>query len=211
MGATASTHKGRPHQRFCMKGLHVTCAATAITFTGICQVRGSALSLAVPDARVRGASTGEILTPRPLSATVPNPVAGLGNTLGLEPRSVPGLSLANAEVGYCYFQLPPFAARLPPIARNVTDEVSHRKVTQDFRYLIYYAWSELPPAEKPADIVLNSLKNTPVGTPIEEIERVSEAFGLDSNFMKAVAKNRVRLRPQAAHRVVYRPVPIEQS
>jgi hypothetical protein len=61
-------------------------------------------------------------------------------------------------------------------------------VTQDFRYLIYYVWSELPPAEKPADIVLRSLKDTPVGTPVEEIKRASDAFGLDSNFMKAVAK-----------------------
>jgi hypothetical protein len=61
-------------------------------------------------------------------------------------------------------------------------------VTQDFRYLIYYVWSELPPAEKPADIVLRSLKDTPVGTPVEEIKRASDAFGLDSNFMKAVAR-----------------------
>src|SRR5437868_7462349 len=61
-------------------------------------------------------------------------------------------------------------------------------VTQDFRYLIDYVWSELPPAEKPAAIVLRSLKDTPVGTPVEEIKRASDAFGLDSNFMKAVAK-----------------------
>ena len=61
-------------------------------------------------------------------------------------------------------------------------------VTQDFRYLIYYVWSELPPAEKPADIVLRSLKDTPVGTPVEEIKRASDAFGLDFNFMKAVAR-----------------------
>jgi hypothetical protein len=61
-------------------------------------------------------------------------------------------------------------------------------VTQDLRYLIYYVWSELPPAEKPADIVLRSLKDTPVGTPVEEIKRASDAFGLDFNFMKAVAK-----------------------
>ena len=61
-------------------------------------------------------------------------------------------------------------------------------VTQDFRYLIYYVWSELPPAEKPAAIVLRSLKATPVGTPVEEIKRASDAFGLDFNFMKAVAK-----------------------
>jgi hypothetical protein len=61
-------------------------------------------------------------------------------------------------------------------------------VTQDFRYLIYYVWSELPPAEKPADIVLRSLKDTPIGTPVEEIKRASDAFGLDFNFMKAVAR-----------------------
>jgi hypothetical protein len=61
-------------------------------------------------------------------------------------------------------------------------------VTQDFRYLIYYVWSELPPAEKPAAIVLRSLKDTPVGTPVEEIKRASDAFGLDFNFMKAVAR-----------------------
>ena len=61
-------------------------------------------------------------------------------------------------------------------------------VTQDFRYLVYYVWSELPPAEKPADIVLSSLKDTPVGTPVEEIKRASDAFGLDFNFMKAVAR-----------------------
>src|SRR5690348_18178875 len=61
-------------------------------------------------------------------------------------------------------------------------------VTQDFRYLIYYVWSELPPAEKPADIVLSSLKATPAGTPVDEIRRAADAFGLDFTFMKAVAK-----------------------
>jgi hypothetical protein len=51
-----------------------------------------------------------------------------------------------------------------------------------------YAYSEVPPAKKPADIVLDSLKGTPIGTPIEEIKRASDAFGLDFNFMKAVAR-----------------------
>jgi hypothetical protein len=50
-----------------------------------------------------------------------------------------------------------------------------------------YAYSEVPPDKKPADIVLNSLKDIPVGTPIEEIKRASDAFGLDFNFMKAIA------------------------
>ena len=48
--------------------------------------------------------------------------------------------------------------------------------------------SEVPPDTKPADTVLDSLKGIPTGTTIEEIKRVSEAFGLDFNFMKAVAK-----------------------
>jgi len=59
---------------------------------------------------------------------------------------------------------------------------------QDLSYLVYYAYAELPPAEKPADTVLGTLKNTPVGTPLEEIKRASDAFGLDFGFMKAVAK-----------------------
>lgn len=62
------------------------------------------------------------------------------------------------------------------------------ETTRDFRYLIYYIWSELPPAEKPAETVLRSLRDIPLGTPVEEITRASEAFGLDVNFMKAVAK-----------------------
>src|SRR3984893_10130264 len=41
-----------------------------------------------------------------------------------------------------------------PTTRNASNPAP---VTQDFRYLIYYVWSELPPAEKPADIVLRSL------------------------------------------------------
>src|SRR6202048_1003173 len=76
-------------------------------------------------------------------------------------------------------------ARPVPITRIASNPAP---VTQDFRYLIYYVWSELPPAEKPADIVLRSLKDTPVGTPVEEIKRASDAFGLDFNFMKAVAR-----------------------
>jgi hypothetical protein len=59
---------------------------------------------------------------------------------------------------------------------------------RNFSYLAYYVFSEIPPERKPADIVLQTLKNVPVGTPIEEIKRASDAFGLDFNFMKAVAK-----------------------
>jgi hypothetical protein len=48
--------------------------------------------------------------------------------------------------------------------------------------------AELPLDKKPADIVLDSLRNIPVGKPVEEIKRAADAFGLDFSFMKAVAK-----------------------
>jgi len=55
-------------------------------------------------------------------------------------------------------------------------------------YLADYAYSEVASDKKPADTVLDSLKDIPIGTPIEEIKRASDAFGLDFNFMRAVAK-----------------------
>jgi hypothetical protein len=55
-------------------------------------------------------------------------------------------------------------------------------------YLADYVYSEVPPDRKPADTVLVALKDIPIGTPVEEIKRASEVFGLDFNFMKAVAK-----------------------
>ncbi|UWU69758.1 lytic transglycosylase domain-containing protein [Bradyrhizobium sp. NC92] len=76
---------------------------------------------------------------------------------------------------------------LPP-EREASNAAPKAASTPDFRYLVYYVWSELPPAEKPAEIVLRAFKDIPVGTPTEEIKRASDAFGLDFNFMMAVAK-----------------------
>jgi hypothetical protein len=56
---------------------------------------------------------------------------------------------------------------------------------QDMKYHVY---SESPPPDKPAKIVLAALSDVPLGTPVQEIERAAEAFGVDANFMKAVAK-----------------------
>lgn len=55
-------------------------------------------------------------------------------------------------------------------------------------YLKYYVYSELPPPEKPAVIALRALSDIPLGTPLEEIKRAADAFDVDFNFMKAVAK-----------------------
>ncbi len=59
---------------------------------------------------------------------------------------------------------------------------------QDLSYLADYAYSEVPPATKPADTVLKALQDIPRGTPVEEIKRVMKLYGLDFNFMRAVAK-----------------------
>ncbi|TAI67740.1 transglycosylase [Bradyrhizobium sp. Leo170] len=55
-------------------------------------------------------------------------------------------------------------------------------------YLKYYVYSEIPPPEKPAKIALAALSDVPLGTPVQEVERAAKAFGVDANFMKAVAK-----------------------
>ena len=63
-----------------------------------------------------------------------------------------------------------------------------RPQTPDLSYLSFYPYAELPPERKPADIVLDSLRDVQIGTVLEEIKRASDAFGLDFSFMRAVAK-----------------------
>ncbi len=41
----------------------------------------------------------------------------------------------------------------------------------DLSYLVYYVFAELPPDRKPADSVLDSVKDIPVGTPLEETSK----------------------------------------
>ena len=184
-----------------MKALQATCIVGAITFTGmIHQVGGNTPGATVPDAMSEAAVSAETPGAPALSAAVPEASAGPGTVpgaeLGADLGSVPGAGsgpslMAQAEIGDDSIETKSVdlghhdVARPVPTTRNASNPAP---VTQDFRYLIYYVWSELPPAEKPADIVLRSLKDTPVGTPVEEIKRASDAFGLDFNFMKAVAR-----------------------
>ena len=93
---------------------------------------------------------------------------------GLEPDQLP-----NAQK----------EARLEDAAGTGTIEHSELNDTkQNLSYLAYYAYSEVPPKTKPADTVLNSLKDIPPGTPVDEIKRVSGVLGFDFTFMKTVAK-----------------------
>ena len=191
-----------------MKALQATCIVGAITFMGMIHlVGGSSPGATVPDAMPEAAVSAEKLGAAALSAALPEAsAAGSGPSL-MDP----------AEIGDDFFEAKWVAlghhdaAQPMPTTNDAPDDAPKpAAVTQDFRHLIYYVWSELPPAEKPAAIVLRSLKDTPVGTPVDEIKRASDAFGLDFNFMKAVAKIEFRFRPQATHRIVYWPVPIER-
>src|SRR5438874_3076768 len=80
-------------------------------------------------------------------------------------------------------------ARLEDAAVTDTIELSAPNDTkQDLSYLAYYAYSELPPETKPADIILNALKAIPPGMPVDEIKRVADVLRMDFTFMKTVAK-----------------------
>jgi hypothetical protein len=183
-----------------MKPLQATCIVGAIAFTGIIhQVGGNTPGTTrVPDTIPQAAVSAEMPGAPALAATVPEASPGPGTALGAELGSMPAAvssSMAKAEIGDTSIEIKSAnldrhnAAQTVATTRGTSDDASNAApVKQDFRYLIYYVWSELPPAEKPADILLSSLKNTPAGTPVEEIKRASDAFGLDFNYMKAVAK-----------------------
>ncbi len=131
-----------------------------------------------------------------LASAVPEAPVEATSSLGSVPATISGPPpIVEAKISDAPVEIKPpdsgqrDAAQLVPTNCDASIDASRAApATQDFRYLICYVWSELPPAEKPAATVLRSLKDIPVGTPIEEIKRASEAFGLDFNFMKAVAK-----------------------
>jgi hypothetical protein len=174
-----------------MKALQTTCIAGAITFTGmILQVGGNTPGTGVPDPTTEAAVSAETPFGPWLCAAVPEASVEPGSALGSAPAMISGPEIGDGPIEAKQVESSHLDAAQPASAtRDASGGFANpASVTQDFRYLIYYVWSELPPAEKPAAIVLRSFKDTPVGTPVEEIKRASDAFGLDFNFMKAVAK-----------------------
>ncbi len=181
-----------------MKALQTTCIVGVVALMGmIHQAGGNPAGATVPEAAVSTRTPG---APAP-SAAASEASAGSGIAPGLVAGPASGRSLlAQTQTGgdsvvtgsleTKSVELDHHDAALPvATTRDSSGDASKTAPpTQDFRYLIYYVWSELPPAEKPAAVVLRSFKDIPVGTPVEEIKRASDAFGLDFNFMKAVAK-----------------------
>jgi transglycosylase-like protein with SLT domain len=78
--------------------------------------------------------------------------------------------------------------RAPATAGPPAPAGSTAWANQELPYLKYYVYSELPPPKKPSVIALAALSDVPLGTPVDEIKRAADSFGLDPNFLKAVAK-----------------------
>jgi hypothetical protein len=117
-------------------------------------------------------STSDVTTPGGFSAHVPSlPLKEDASSDTKATDDLPVTKSAKLET-----QLP------------VQDHPPEPPPNSGLNYVAYYVYSELPPERKPADIVLDSLKDVPVGTPVEEIKRAADAFGLDFSFMRAVAK-----------------------
>jgi hypothetical protein len=136
----------------------------------------------------------------------PTPVGSLGTT-PVAPVRTKSVVIASAAAAIptvlafdeprpnAYFDPSPIGPANPIVLASLdlipvshVDLATAEPPKNDFHYLAYYAYSETPPPEKPADTVLNSLKDIPLGTPIEEIRRAADALGLDFGYMKAVAK-----------------------
>jgi hypothetical protein len=99
---------------------------------------------------------------------------------------------ARLEAAFDALEQQPGTDALEPQARTEDSVQDHSPdaapLKRNFSDLAYYVFSEIPPDEKPAVTLLGTMKSLPVGAPVEEIRRASDAFGLDFSFMKAVAK-----------------------
>jgi hypothetical protein len=97
-------------------------------------------------------------------------------------QRLPATQPAPQQVAYVPDQT---GALGPQATTRLANEPTQRP---DLGLLADYAYSEVPPDERPADTLVNSMKDIPEGTPVEEIKRVADALGIDLNFMKTVAK-----------------------
>jgi len=110
-------------------------------------------------------------------------IAQLNEFVRKETAALNAFQNEQARLVYSWLEDYPSEQDLARLEEHPNDSANH-----NLSYLADYAYSEVPPPQKPADTVLASLKDIPIGTPIEEIKRVSDALGLDFTFMKTVAR-----------------------
>jgi hypothetical protein len=126
---------------------------------------------------------------RPMPAPAPAPA-----DIAISPQAPPQLPTARQKLAAKLELAARFAARLEEDFSSFPSKVAELlpspppKPKQDLSLLSYYAYSEVPPEIKPAEVIEAALHDIPVGTPLEEIKRTSDALGIDFGFMKAVAR-----------------------
>jgi len=190
-----------------MKIWQVTCILLAITVIAVCQpLIAKRLIVAPPLAAAETETTASLPNAQASAATPAPPAAETAHTaepavtvvrrVSPVPIVLPLAAFSPRELAYeDDQQLGVAAAAEVKVANLEEPDFSMRDAgaaepapTQNLTYVAYYVYSELPPEKRPADIVLDSLKSVPQGSVIEEIKHAADAFGLDFNFMKTVAK-----------------------
>ena len=153
-----------------MKAWLAACIVGAITFTGTFYLLGgNRPAVTVPDAVPEAVASAEPPAATALAA-VPEASAEVATAPEAEPGVVTGTVSAPslmaqpeisddrnetklADVKLADTRLADLSQQnaVQPATREPSNvAASPAQATQDFKYLIYYVWSELPPAEKPA-------------------------------------------------------------
>ena len=165
-----------------MRTLQFTCLIVVFTITAAYHIiTGKTLSAAPPEAAAEVEVSPALSSSFAVSAM---PTARGPLLLRKEEPDSDTLEKEQARLEAAFDALDKQQAR----TEDSVQDHSPDPTPPNFSILAYYVFAEIPPDKKPADAVLETLKNIPIGTPVEEIKRASDAFGLDFNFMKAVAK-----------------------
>ncbi|HEY6987236.1 MAG TPA: transglycosylase SLT domain-containing protein [Bryobacteraceae bacterium] len=154
-------------------------SAIPLNVTTVLKNVRAALPAPIIDAKFDTRSSANAIVAAGFSAVAPDAVMPSDETSSLRQRQMLQ-ARASLEVAPSENEATSQQDR-PPAASPNPDE-------GELAYLKYYVYSESPPPEKPAKIALAALRDIPLGTPVQEIERAAKAFDVDANFMKAVAK-----------------------
>ncbi|HKA76502.1 MAG TPA: transglycosylase SLT domain-containing protein [Pseudolabrys sp.] len=166
-----------------MRSLQFACLVAAFSIAAAYQIiSGKMMSAASPEGAAE-VEIGSALSSNFVTSALPVPHGPL--PLPQEETSSSTLEKEQARLEAAVDALEQLARTEDSVQDHSADAAPPKR---NFLYLAYYAFSEIPPDEKPADTILETMKGLPIGTPVEEIRRASDAFGLDFNFMKAVAK-----------------------
>ena len=166
-----------------MRSLQFACLVVAFSIAAAYQIiSGKTMSAASPEGAAE-VEVGSALSSNFVTSALPVPHGPL--LLPKEETSSSTLEKEQARLEAAFDALEQQARTEDSVQDHSADAAPPKR---NFLYLAYYAFSEIPPDEKPADTILETMKGLPIGTPVEEIRRASDAFGLDFNFMKAVAE-----------------------